>query len=131
PIELSSRENAYLLGHNVGGMTRRYEHIEMVESIRAKLDAAAEGLSVSPSPAKLASYRAELREKGCDPGPMPGPDDWPDNWFQICFKKLPKRLASAKRTVEPARVMKETGYSNTTTEVGDPTRVIKVTGYSA
>jgi integrase len=46
PIELSGRENAYVLGHAYSGMprmTRLYENpeiLEMVESIRKKLDAA-------------------------------------------------------------------------------------------
>jgi integrase len=36
PQELSVRENKYLLGHII----EKYEHVELVKSIRAKLDAA-------------------------------------------------------------------------------------------
>jgi integrase len=39
PVDLLMRENAYMLGHSQGGMTSRYEHLELIESIRAKLDA--------------------------------------------------------------------------------------------
>jgi hypothetical protein len=41
PVELTTRENAYMLGHTTGEttrMTRKYEHLELVEDIRIKLE---------------------------------------------------------------------------------------------
>ncbi len=43
PVDLSVRENAYMLGHISAGVTGRYENhekLQMVEAIKAKLDAA-------------------------------------------------------------------------------------------
>ena len=42
PIGLTAEENDYMLGHKTNRMGNRYEHLPLVENIRAKLDAADE-----------------------------------------------------------------------------------------
>lgn len=45
PEELGIRENAYMAGHTIKGTTTRYEHLNLVKSIRRKLNAAEYKLS--------------------------------------------------------------------------------------
>jgi hypothetical protein len=44
PIELNAREMAYMADHSLGTMTSKYEHIEMINDIREKLNFAVSDL---------------------------------------------------------------------------------------